>query len=118
MISQDDLEEITYEMERAKFCATCWTVIYLILFPMCLYGALLLLAGMVFDNAAMTKPIGATLIFFSFWIPISIPVTIYLMWSRYSRGQYRKTRRLWSLPLLITLAVGLLSELLLNLLPD
>jgi hypothetical protein len=91
-----DSKDEVYDEKSAKYCAIGWTIVYLLLFPFLFYVALFSI--MVFDNPHMTTPVGLLIIFMSFWVPLSIPVSIYLMWSNYSRGQYKRTHLFWGLP--------------------
>ena len=91
-------QKIAYDRKNAKYFAIGFTVVYVIFFPFFFYMALL--SGMIFDNPHMTTLIGLLIIFITFLIPLSMPVSIYLMWSRYFRGQYKKTRFFCTLPLL------------------
>ena len=91
--------------KTAKYFAIGWTLVYVILFPSFLYIALL--SGMVLENPKTTVPIGLTMMFVMFWIPLSMPVSVYLMWSNFSRHKYNRTLFLGLLPLL-TFAVALL----------
>ena len=93
----------------AKLYATFWTVVYLILLPFACGAALF--SGMVFDNNQMTVPIGLTIICLIFLIPISIPVSIYLIWSSYERAEYKKTYVACFMPIFTAIAVEFLNAL-------
>lgn len=66
------------------------TVIYVLLFPFLLYMALL--SSMVSDSPRITPFFVGVIMFIVFCIPLSIPISIYFMWSRYFREQYGKAR--------------------------
>lgn len=117
-MSKDDLipsEEVTYHQKdltvpliettdgeeeknrkSAKHCIAGFTVLYMVLFLPLFYMGLL--SSMIFDNPRMTVPIGLSIIFFTLLISLSMPVSIYLMWSRYLRGEYKKIRIFCALP--------------------
>ncbi len=73
------------------------TIAYLLLFP--LSFAYAVVSVLVFDGPRMTPLAGGSIIFLCFCVPFSIPVTIYLMWSRYSKQNYVKSRRSCLIPL-------------------
>lgn len=91
--------------KTAKYFAIGWTLVYVILFPSFLYIALL--SGMVLENPKTTVPIGLTMMFVMFWIPVSMPISIYLMWSSFSHHKYNRTP-FWGLLPLLTFVVALL----------
>ena len=66
------------------------TVIYVVLSPFLLYMALL--SSMVSDSPRITPFFVGVIMFIVFCIPLSIPISIYFMWSRYFREQYGKAR--------------------------
>jgi hypothetical protein len=71
------------------------TIIYLLLFPIVLWMALL------WGAAADPSSICDFLILFTwFWIPASIPLSIYFAWSRYCNRKYQHIRLFSLLPLL------------------
>lgn len=75
-----------------KYFAVISTVAYGMLFPIFIWMALLW--------SASVEPYKALVIFSWFWIPISIPFSIYLMWSKYRAGKYKHTIISSLLPLL------------------
>lgn len=111
MVAKVSIEqELGKEKKSTKRFATIFTMIYVILFPFLFYMAML--SGMIFDNPHMTNTLGLTIIFTTFCIPLSIPVSIYLIWSRYLRGQYKKAVFFCWLPLLTLVVVCFLIEIL------
>ena len=99
------------EKERKKTKKYAWlaTVIYLLLFPF-----LLMLAGasiLVFDSPSMPIPLGLSIIFVYFCVPFSIPVAVYLVWSRYSRGVYKESRQFCLMPLYFFVALFIYDTL-------
>ncbi len=102
---------ITIEEDRRKTkrCARIVTVIYLVLFPfLFLFAAT---SVMIFDSPGMSLPFGLPIIFLYFCIPLSIPFTFYFVWSRYSQGEYKKSRRFCLLPVYIFIIVSTYSSL-------
>jgi hypothetical protein len=97
------------EQKRSKKYAWIATIIYLLLFPI-----LIGLAGasfMVFDSSSMTIIGGLSLIFMYFCIPVSIPITLYLVWSRYTQGKYRQSRVFCLIPLVILIMTAIYDSL-------
>jgi hypothetical protein len=96
--------------KRVKWVVVICTIIYVILFPFFFYMALL--STMVFDNPHMTVPLGSLIILVTFCIPLSMPISIYLMWSKYCRLQYKKAGFFCILPLLTFGGVYLMLDVL------
>lgn len=87
------------ERRKTKICAWIATIIYLLLFPF-----LVMFAGastMVFDSPSMTITYGLSIIFLSLCIPLSIPITLYFVWSRYSQDKYKISRLFCLIPFCI-----------------
>lgn len=81
---------------RAKICAVAWSIIYSLLFPLLAYFALF--SAMVFDKPDLSVLKGLSIIFILSLIPLSLPISIDLMWSSYVGEEYNKTLIFWSLP--------------------
>jgi len=96
--------------KSAKYYAVGFTILYIVLFLPFLYMGFL--SSMIFDNPSMTVLVGLSIIFFTFLIPLSMPVSIYLTWSRYLRGQYKKARIFCILPIFTFFGVSLIIEIL------
>jgi Mn2+/Fe2+ NRAMP family transporter len=94
-----DIEE---ERKKTKKCAWAATIIYLVLFPFLFMFAAACI--MIFDNPDMSTLFGLSIIFLCFCIPLSIPFTLYLVWSRYLKGAYKKSRRFGLIPLYFAIA--------------
>ena len=89
--------------KKAKRSAWLATIIYLVLFPF-----LFMLAGasiLVFDSPSMPIPLGLSIIFVYFCVPLSIPISVYFVWSRYLRGDYQESRRFCLMPLYFFVAL-------------
>ena len=85
------------EDKKARRLAKTITIVYLLLFPV--FFVFALASCMVFDKPNMNIPFGLMLIFLCFSIPLSMLFTLYLVWSRYTRGNYEQSRRLCWIPL-------------------
>jgi hypothetical protein len=94
----NDIED---EKKKTKKYAKVATIIYLILFPFLFMFAATSI--MIFDSPSMTVPLGLSIIFLCFSVPLSIPFTFYFVWSCYSQGEYKKSRQFCLLPLYIAL---------------
>lgn len=92
---------------KAKICAVAWTVIYSLLFPLLVYFALL--SAMVFDKPDLSVLKGLSIIFIISLIPLSLPISIDLMWSSYVGEEYDKTLVFWSVPWLTLISVLILD---------
>lgn len=101
-------EEAIKSKKYARRCVISFTVLYAVLFPFLFYMAML--SSMVFDNPHMTTTRGLSIIFTTFCVPLSIPISIYLMWSRYFREQYKKSSFFCAIPLLTFLVVFLVLD--------
>lgn len=107
-------ESIKNPKRKAKICAVAWTIIYVLLFPLLSYFALL--SAMIFDNPHLSIPKGLFIIFTITLIPLSLPVSIELMWSTYICKEYGKTLLYWLVPwltLIVVLAIDPIIQLLL-----
>lgn len=96
--------------KTTKYLAVVSTFIYIVLFPFFFYMGLL--SSMVFDNPRMTTPVGLSIVFLTLLISLSMPVSIYLIWSRYLRGLYKKALFFCTLPLITFIGVSLITALL------
>ena len=96
--------------KTTKYLAVVCTIVYSILFPFLFYMGLL--SSMIFDNPRMTALVGVSIIFLTLLISLSIPISIYLTWSRYLRGLYRKAIFFCALPLIVSIGVFLIISLL------
>jgi hypothetical protein len=87
------------DKRKTKKCAWVATVIYCLLFPFLFMFAAA--SVMIFDSPSMPVPLGLSIIFLYFCVPLSIPFTFYFVWSRYSQGEYKKSRQFCLIPLYI-----------------
>jgi hypothetical protein len=100
---QNKTKPLHHLKKKAKICAVAWTIMYVLLLPLLSYFALL--SAMIFDNPHLSIPKGLSIIFTISLIPLSLPVSIDLMWSSYVCEEYDKTLFFWSLPWLTLIAV-------------
>ncbi len=94
--------------KRSNWTPTTCTIIYSILFPCLFYMGML--SPMVVDGPHTSPLLAALSIFAVFLIPLSLPVSIYLMWSRYFRNQHEKARFFSRLPLFAFAGVFLIID--------
>lgn len=106
---QNGAEPIHNLKKKAKICAVTWTIIYVLLLPLLSYFALL--SAMIFDSPHLSVPKGLSIIFSISLIPLSLPVSIDLMWSSYMCEEYRKTLFFWSVPWLTLIAALVLDPI-------
>ncbi len=100
---QNGVEATQNLKKKAKICVVTWTIIYILLLPLLSYFALL--SAMIFDDPHLSIPKGLSVIFTISFIPLSLPVSVNLMWSSYLCEEYGKTLVFWSIPWLTLLAV-------------
>lgn len=95
----------TSSSERKKTKRWAWitTIVYLILFPFLLMLAFA--SVMVFDRPNTPIAFGLGLIFIYFLMPLSIPCTLYFVWSRYVQGDYKQSQRYYWMPVYVIGAV-------------
>ena len=79
-----------------------FTLFYLLVLPF-VFG-MALASFMVFGTPKITTTIGSLMVFSFFWIPISIPISIFLMWSNYYKKKYKKASGYILVPILTLLA--------------
>lgn len=85
MLNQPSEQPPIQRSRALKWGLSICTTIYILLLPPLFYMAVL--SSMVSDGPSVTPLAVGIVMFMMFWIPISIPVSIYLMWSRYCRHQ-------------------------------
>jgi len=92
---------LSIEKDKKKTKKYAWiaTTTYLVLFPFLFMLAVASI--MIFDGPRVTVPIGLTIVFVYFCMPFSIPLTFYFVWSRYLRGDYKKSRQFCLLPMYV-----------------
>ncbi len=110
-------EESGIRPSRAlKWGLSICTAVYVILFPFLFYMALL--SSMVSDGPSTTSFMVGAIMFIMFWLPLSVPISIYLMWSRLFRNQPGKALIFAGLPFytfgVILFICGILDALIRN----
>jgi hypothetical protein len=115
-MSNCQAESIQDIKRKAKICSVVWTIIYIFLFPFLSYFALL--SAMIFDNPHLSIPKGLSIIFTISLIPLSLPLSIDLMWSSYVCEEYGKTLFFGSVPWLTLIAVLAYNSIILTSISD
>ena len=87
----------------AKICAVAWTIIYVLLLPLLSYGALML--ATISLSFHLSVPKGLFTVFTTALLPLSLPVSVDLMWSSYMCEEYGSTLFSWSVPWMTLIAV-------------
>ncbi len=109
MPSDPPTEKDTVSLQKKfSWTPTTYTIIYIILFPCLVYMSML--SPMVIDGPHTPPFLVALNISAVFLIPLSIPVSIYLMWSRTFRNQREKARFFSRLPLFVFAGVFLIID--------
>ena len=85
------------DKKQTKRYAWLATSVYLILLPFLFMFAITSI--LIFDSPSMSVFFGLSIIFLFFCVPFSILCAFYFIWSRYLRGEYKKSRRFCLLPL-------------------
>jgi hypothetical protein len=96
------------DRKMAKLAAISSTVVYLVLFPFVCYFALVFVLMTINDDK--THFFKWMNVFFKLLIPLSIPISIYFIWSSYLLGQYKKIYLFCVLPLITFLVVSFVLE--------
>ena len=113
-VQKDVLAPLPKDIAKTKRSTKYWavgsTIVYIVLFPVFFYMGLL--SSMVFDCPRMTTFVGLLIIFLTLLISLSMPVSIYLIWSRYQRGLYKKALFYCALPLITFVGVSLINVVL------
>lgn len=97
------MEEESVLSKKCELRLIIYSTIYVFLFPFFLGMAFL--SPMVADSSRVTSFFLGVTIFMMFCIPLSIPISIYFMWSRYFRKQYDKAHLFSRTPFYVTVIV-------------
>src|SRR5277367_5007912 len=89
----------TEDQKKMKGYAQNATIIYSLLFPFLLWFAGM--SGMVADSPSISQPVAITFVCINLCLPLSIPFTLYFIWSRYLRKNYKSCRRCCFIPLYV-----------------
>lgn len=109
-MSNADLQDNNRTRKQTKRYAWIVTIIYLVLFPF--LSMLAMASGMISDSPSIAFPVVLSVIALYFCIPLSIPISLYLIWSRFLKKNYRNSRRYCFLPLYVFGIVQILTFLL------
>jgi hypothetical protein len=91
--------QVTGGKSAAKYCMFFWTVAYILLFfP--LLGGILCLSLIAYEELTFWLSIFQIIFFLS--VVLSLPTSIYFMWTNYSRGQYKRVHFFWIFPFVVT----------------
>jgi|GEM_PF-6785514 len=102
--------EKTIEMKRmiAKYYAIFLTFVYTLLFPCFLWMSIFSLVFV--EGSKRPISIGLAMVFAIFGIPLSMPISVYLMWSKFCRQKYKMTLWWGILPILSFIVAELLID--------
>lgn len=104
-----NLVHIEADRRKSKRYALGTTIIYLFLFPFSL-----LLAGasvMVFDSPGTYMVVGLAIISLYLCIALSMPLSLYFIWSRYLRRNYKNALQFCFIPLYVAVITFILETL-------
>jgi hypothetical protein len=90
------LDIVQKEQRVTRWWAFIWTLIYLVLLPPFSWMALFWAASAV-DELSLEK---IFITFTWFWTPLSILVSLYLIWSNYFHREYKRSKLSCGLPCL------------------
>jgi hypothetical protein len=89
--------------KRAGYCAIICTFLYLALFLPSFY--IFMFSPHLFENAGMTDAIGVAIIFFSLWVPLSIVISLAMIWFMYFRNRYKGMYFFCAMPVITSIVV-------------
>lgn len=103
------LVHVEADRRKSKRYALGATIIYLFLLPFSL-----LLAGasvMVFDSPGTYVAVGLAIISLYLCIALSMPLSLYFIWSRYLKGNYKNILPFCLIPLYVAAATFIFETL-------
>lgn len=110
MTTETQPEDVQDLQRRLKRGSIFFTVLYSVLFiPFLGYAYL---SPFVFHSPSATAIRGFAFVFLAWLLPLSIPVSIFLMWANYNKERYHCIRVFWALPILAVVAFFLIDILL------
>jgi hypothetical protein len=84
------------DRNKAKIYAWIATVLYILIFlPILQFAAI---TGIVADSPTISRAVVYLILFFTFCVPLSMPISIYFVWSRYLKKKYKSSRRFCFVP--------------------
>ena len=104
-------KDTKYEKTLAKYLSILSTLMYIVLFPFCCYIWPLL--GFLFEHPRMATTLGYWVMSLTILIPLSMPVSIYFIWSRYRRGLHEQAIFFCALPVIMCVGIFFVVSLLL-----
>src|SRR5262245_51448652 len=96
------------EQTRARLCGFICSFIYLALFFLSFYT--IVFVPQLYGNPDVTGTIGIVLVFLSLCVPLSIVVSIGLIWNRYLAQDYKMLYLSCLIPIVTLLVVVLLMK--------
>lgn len=97
------------EQKKARFCAFICSTLYLALFFLSFY--IIIFIPNLFGNPEIGDTTGLLLVFLSLLAPLSIVVSIGLIWNRYLNQDYKNVYFACLIPLATALVVIVLMKL-------
>jgi len=103
----ENVQDLQRKLKRGSIF---FTALYSILFiPFIGYA---FLSPFVFHSPRTTVIRDFAFVFLAWLLPLSIPVSIFRMWSNYNQGRYHRIRIFWALPILAVAGFVLIDILL------
>ena len=103
-------QQIKAAKKCAKWIARFFTFLYIVFFPFFFYMGML--SSMILQSPSKTVLVCLTFIFLTFLPSLSMPISIYFIWSRYSQSLYKKMYFFCALPVLVFLGWFILAGVL------
>lgn len=103
---------IQRDQNKTQICAGTTIILYLFLLPE--FSMMALASSLIFDNPNMTEILGLPFVFLFFSVPLSVPITLYMVWREYSRGKYTMSCWLCLIPLFLIIATISYGRLLID----
>jgi len=110
MTTKAQIENVQDLQRKVKKGSIFFTALYSILFiPFIGYA---FLSPFVFHSPRTTVVRDFVFVFLAWLLPLSIPFSIFRMWSNYNQGRYHHIRVFWALPILVVAGFVLIDILL------
>ena len=94
---------IKNQCKAATRAAWIASIIYLCLFPILVMLAITSI--LIFDDPSLSRGLGLVIIFAYWCVPLSIPISLYKVWSQHAAGNYKKCRQYCLAPLYVFIAL-------------
>ena len=95
-----------------KYLAIVFTLVYIALFLITCH--LLPLLGFLFENPRIATTLGFSIVSLTLLIPLSMPVSIYFIWSKYQQGLHEQVGFFCALPVAVFMGTIFIVAGLLN----